>query len=89
MFYGASTIEHDGKSAVGCLLNTARKYTRVHGKGAMVFLYGCGDRLAAELAQVGVLALDCGYWNRNHVSLQALQDHQRTWCADKDRNILI
>lgn len=88
MFYGASSIEHDNKSAVGCLLATAQKYTRVHGGGAMLFLYGVGDRLASQLNEVGVLALDC-FSDRNHVDLTALQNHQLSWCADKDGNILI
>ena len=88
MFYGASTIEHDDKSAVGCLLSTARKYVRVHGDGAMLFLYGCGDRLAAELAEVGVLAIDCSS-NRNQIDLTALHNHQKTWCANEKGEILI
>jgi hypothetical protein len=85
MFYGASTIAHDGKSAVGCLMKTAKKYVRVYGQGAMVFMQGCGDRLAAELAEVGVIALDC---SGNTVSLGIVEDHQRTWCGDTNGNIL-
>jgi hypothetical protein len=85
MFYGASTIAHDGKSAVGCLMATARKYVRVYGQGAMVFMQGCGERLAAELAEVGVIALDC---SGNTVSLGIVEDHQRTWCGDNNGNIL-
>lgn len=86
MFYGASTIEPDGNSAVGCLMNTARKYVRVHGQGAMVFMNGYGDRLAQQLAEVGVMALDCSC--RDSISLDRVQEHQRTWCADKNGNIL-
>jgi hypothetical protein len=85
MFYGASTIAHDGKSAVGCLMATARKYVNVYGQGAMVFMQGCGARLASELAEVGVVALDC---NGKTVSLETVEDHQRTWCGDKNGNIL-
>jgi hypothetical protein len=85
MFYGASTIAHDGKSAVGCLMKTAKKYVRLYGQGAMVFMQGCGERLAAELAEVGVIALDC---SGNTVSLGIVEDHQRTWCGDKNGNIL-
>jgi hypothetical protein len=85
MFYGAFTIAQDGKSAVGCLMKTAKKYVRVYGQGAMVFMQGCGDRLAAELAEVGVIALDC---SGNTVSLGIVEDHQRTWSGDQNGNIL-
>ena len=90
MFYGASTINaDDGTSAVGCLLATARKYTRLHGDGAMLFLYGCGERLAQELRQLGVLVLDGSAGCReNGLVLDPVQAHQRTWCADEDGNIL-
>ena len=92
MFYGASTIEHDGKSAVGCLLQTAKKYVACHGPGAMLFYNGCGDRLAHELAAQNVLVMDCRDDGRllgpNKLSLQAVQEHQRTWCADDEGNIL-
>ncbi|KAL7564520.1 hypothetical protein ACA910_017678 [Epithemia clementina (nom. ined.)] len=86
MFYGASTIDHDNKSAVGCVLSTARKYTAVFGPGAFVFLQGYGDRLARELQQEGVLALDC---SGDHVApfLRPVQEDQRTWCADANGEI--
>ena len=45
MFYGASTIPHNTKSAVGCLLKTAEKYVRVYGQGAIVFMHGCGEKV--------------------------------------------
>lgn len=86
MFYGASTIPHDNKSAVGCLLNTARKYTRTYGPGAMVFMHGCGERLAAELAEIGVLALDCS--SPETVELGPVYAHQKTWCATPDGKIM-
>ena len=91
MFYGASTIEHDGKSAVGTVLGTARKYVRVHGSGAMIFLYGVGERLAAELAAEGVTAMDgsSGDCRHNGVDLSDLWAQQRTWCAAKNGTILI
>jgi len=84
MFYGASNIEADGKSAVGCLLNTAQKYVRVYGPGAMVFMHGYGEGLAAALQAEGVLCLDCN----SMVDLGPVEEHQRTWCADKHGNIL-
>ena len=116
MFYGASTIRHDDKSAVGCLLSTARKYNAVFGPGAFVFMLGYGDQLARELEQEGAMALDCssgsgsssssgGRGRGGHdddddednddednddddrVLLQPVQDHQRTWCADKHGHI--
>jgi hypothetical protein len=86
MFYGASTIPQDGGSAVGCLAKTARKYVRAYGPGAMVFAYGCGDRLARELEDLGVLALDCGC--SDAVDLAPVEGHQRTWCANPDGEIL-
>jgi hypothetical protein len=86
MFYGASTIRHDGKSAVGSLLNTAHKYNNVHGPGAMIFMQGFGDRLATELKQAGVLALDCH--STTMICLDDVVAHQRTWSADRDGNIL-
>lgn len=95
MFYGASTIEHDGKSAVGAILDKCRRYVDLHGDGAIVFLYGCGDKLARDLAGIRVSVLDGGgarglsTTRKNHVSLQAMQTHQRTWCGDHDGNILI
>jgi hypothetical protein len=86
MFYGASTIEHDGKSAVGCLRNTALKYANVHGNGAMIFMHGFGDRLASDLAEVGVISLDCSC--RDSISLERVEAHQRTWCGDRNGNIM-
>jgi hypothetical protein len=61
MFYGASTIPNDGKSAVGCVLSTATKYVKCHGPGAIIFLYGYGEQLAKQLLQLGVIPLDCSY----------------------------
>ena len=96
MFYGASTIEHDGKSAVGAILDKCRRYVDLYGEGAVIFLYGCGEPLARDLAAIRVSVLDAGgaraedtVPKKNHLSLQALQAHQRTWCADKNGNILM
>lgn len=57
MFYGASTIPSDNKSAVGCILPTATKYVKCHGPGAMIFAYGFGTQLEQQLLDVGVIAL--------------------------------
>jgi hypothetical protein len=84
MFYGASTIAHGTNSAVGSLMASAQKYVAAFGPGAIVFMYGCGDRLAADLAQVGVLVLDCS----DSVPLDIVQDHQKTWCANQQGEIL-
>ena len=86
MFYGASSIEPDNRSAVGCLLETVRKYVRVYGPGAMVFMHGYGDRLAESLLEEGVLCVDCG--DGRVIDLEAVEEHQRTWCADRHGNIL-
>jgi hypothetical protein len=107
MFYGASTIPPDNKSAVGCILSTARKYVRVHGPGAMVFLYGYGEQLGQQLEKIGVIPLDCNhfylhdYYKSNDndnpggenpydraINLDAVIQHQRTWCANRDGEIL-
>ena len=85
MFYGASTIEHDGKSAVGCLRNTARKYVQIYGPGAFIFLQGCGERLQHDLELEGVIVLDC---SGGLFSLEPVFQHQRTWCTDKNGEIL-
>ena len=84
MFYGASTIKMDSKSAVGGLLKTARKYVRTYGPGAMLFSFGFGEDLAATLEAEGVLCLDCS----GMVELGPVEAHQRTWCADRRGNIL-
>lgn len=94
MFYGASTIEPDGRSAVGAILEKCRRYVDLYGAGAVVFLYGCGDKLASELAEIGVSVIDSGGArgnpsSRNHLSLRAMQEHQRSWCGDNDGNILL
>jgi hypothetical protein len=86
MFYGASTIPLDGKSAVGSLLRTAEKYVRCFGPGAMIFMHGCGDELARRLSAAGVLALDCS--SKDTVALEPVHEHLRTWCANASGEIL-
>lgn len=89
MFYGASTIRDGANSAVGCLLTTARKYVSAYGPGAVVFMQGCGDVLALKLKQAGVLALDChGTHDKYSVCIDAVHEHQSTWCADEEGQIL-
>ena len=83
MFYGASVIDSDNYSAVGRLLQTARKYVSLFGPGAFVFYYGCCYELAQKLLSEGVLALDCS----KDFSLEPVLEHQRTWCADRSSNI--
>ena len=84
MFYGADTIEPDGKSAVGSILPKSQTYCKLFGPGAIVFLQGCGERLARALSQIGVMALDPD----PQVDLEPLWAQMRTWCADADGNIL-
>ena len=83
MFYGASTIANDNKSAVGRILSTATRYTEKYGTGAMVFMQGCGEKLAQGLLELGVVALDA-----HPVDLQPVERHQRTWCANENGLIL-
>jgi hypothetical protein len=88
MFYGASIIPHDNKSAVGCVLSTAKKYVQAYGQGAFIFMYGCGTKLAEELAQVGVMVLDCSGDNSQGVDVSPVERHQRQWCGNRDGMIL-
>ena len=86
MYYGASTIPRGKQNgAVGTVMETAQKYVKHFGEGAIVFMMGCGDKLATELNEVGVSVLDC---SGNTVSLTKVHDHQRTWCANKKGHIL-
>ena len=85
MFYGASTIPHGTKGAVGSLMATARKYLIEFGPGALLFMYGCGEQLAADLTEAGVIVLDC---SGGFISLESVQEHQRTWCANDKGDIL-
>jgi hypothetical protein len=85
MYYGASSIPHGSKGAVGTVLATAQKYVDNFGEGAMVFMMGCGEKLAAEINDIGVSVLDC---SGNAVSLDQVHDHQRTWCANEKGRIL-
>jgi len=85
MYYGASSIPHGSKGAVGSVLATAQKYVDNFGEGAIVFMMGCGEKLAAEMNDIGVSVLDC---SGNTVSLDQVHDHQRTWCANENGQIL-
>jgi hypothetical protein len=86
-FYGASTICADGKSAVGSILAKAKKYVDFFGGGgAIVFGYGCGEVLAAELALLGVVALGCGPVAVHNMA--ALDQHMATYCGDEKGRIL-
>ena len=86
MFYGASTIPHDEKSAVGRILSKQKTYVKLFGEGAIVFSQGCGERLANELDAIGVTAL-CAIGNPD-IDLQHMKRHQRKWCGDRSGNIL-
>ena len=83
MFYGASTVPSGTKNAVGSILPKVKQYVNHFGTGAIVFMYGCGSQLAAQLLEVGVVALD-----GRCLDLSRVETHQRGWCADKWGNIL-
>lgn len=83
MFYGASTIPRDEKSAVGRILTTAEKYVDKFGPGAIVFAYGCGETLARELMARNVIALDA-----TPLDLTIMIDDQRKWCSDSKGRVL-
>jgi hypothetical protein len=83
MFYGASTIPHDTNNAVGTILPKARQYVSYYGPGAIVFMYGCGVKLARDLKEIGVIALDC-----RGVDLERVVSHQIGWCGNGNGNVL-
>ncbi len=83
MFYGASSIPAATNNAVGCILPKARDYVARYGSGAIVFMYGCGEELAQQLARIGVVALD-----GRCLDIERVEEHQRRWCADTTGNIL-
>jgi Protein of unknown function TPD sequence-motif len=86
MFYGASIVPNDDNaSAVGSLTKIAKKYTSAYGRGAFLFMYGCGDVLARYLESLGVVVLDC---SGGFVDLEPVREHQRTWCGNADGMIL-
>ena len=86
MFYGASTIDRDGKSAVGRILQMAEKYTTYHGAGAIIFMQGFGDALGQQLRETDVVALSC--CPAHNFKLKRVTEHQRTWCANDRGEIL-
>jgi hypothetical protein len=82
-FYGASSIPHDNKSAVGCILRKSRMYRDQYGPGAIVFAYGAGAELTSTLTQMGVVVLDSG-----PLRMDAVVRQLRSWCADEYGKIL-
>ncbi len=85
MFYGASTIPSGTAGAVGSILPKVKKYVDKFGTGAIIFMHGCGDLFAEELAVSGVTAVNGSIIPRR--LLKRVWDHQRLWCA-KDNLIL-
>jgi hypothetical protein len=83
MFYGANSIPSGTPNAVGCILPKVQQYVSLYGTGAIVFMYGCGSRLAKQLLDVGVIALD-----GRCLDLERVENHQKKWCADSWGNIL-
>lgn len=83
MFYAASTIPDGSKNAVGCLLQTARRYVETHGPGAFVFSFGYGARIKSVLEAEGVFVLDS-----KPLNLKQMREHQRSWCANNWGQIL-
>eukprot|EP00579_Thalassiosira_antarctica_P006182 CAMPEP_0201895500 /NCGR_PEP_ID=MMETSP0902-20130614/42787_1 /ASSEMBLY_ACC=CAM_ASM_000551 /TAXON_ID=420261 /ORGANISM="Thalassiosira antarctica, Strain CCMP982" /LENGTH=267 /DNA_ID=CAMNT_0048427839 /DNA_START=1 /DNA_END=801 /DNA_ORIENTATION=+ len=77
MFYGANTIPSGTPNAVGCILPKMKDYVSLYGTGAIVFMYGCGSQLAAQLLEVGVVALD-----GRGLDLDRVEKHQKRWCGD-------
>ena len=83
MFYGAGTIPDESHNAVGLIMPKLKRYVELYGPGAIVFSFGCGERLAEKLANIGVIALDAG-----PLDVTQMEEHQRTWCADDSGRIL-
>ena len=87
MFYGASTIPRGKKGgAVGQVLDKAQKYVEMFGTGAIVFMMGCGQVLGDQLREIGVTVVDCS--SHEDFDLRPVHDHQRTWCANDEGEIL-
>ena len=84
MFYGASTIEKSN-NAVGSLHKKAKKYVDKFGRGAFIFYNGYGDGLEALLLEENVILLDAF---ASPVELRCVFEHQQTWCANNDGEIL-
>mmetsp|Transcript_2199 Transcript_2199/g.4040 ORF Transcript_2199/g.4040 Transcript_2199/m.4040 type:complete len:342 (-) Transcript_2199:115-1140(-) len=83
MFYAASTIPDGSNNAVGCLLQTARRYVQTYGPGAFVFSFGYGMRMKSVLEAEGVIVLDS-----RPLNLRRMREHQRSWCANDRGQIL-
>jgi hypothetical protein len=83
MFYGASTIPSNTPNAVGAILPKMKEYVSLYGEGAIVFMYGCGDVLARQLLDLGVIALD-----GRGLDVAIVEESQRKWCADARGTIL-
>lgn len=83
MFYGASTIPHGSRNAVGGVFETAKRYKQAFGPGAIVFSFGYGEKMKSYLETDEIYPLDA-----NVLDLRPMFDHQRTWCATKDGHIL-
>ena len=83
MFYGAGTIPDGSQNAVGLIMPKLKRYVQLYGPGAIVFSFGCSERLAEKLASIGVVALDAG-----PLDLTQMEEHQRSWCADDNGRIL-
>ena len=81
MFYGASTIEHGDPGAVGAIRTQVKRYVDKYGEGAIVFMNGCGDRLASEFADMGISVLDC--FGQASVKIGRAIKHQKKWCGKK------
>lgn len=83
MFYGAGTIPDESPNAVGLIMPKLKRYVELYGPGAIVFSFGCSERLAKKLASIGVVALDAG-----PLDLTQMEEHQRSWCANDSGRIL-
>ena len=83
MCYGASTIPTNTPNAVGAILPKMKEYVSLYGTGAIVFMYGCGDVLATQLLELGVVALD-----GRGLDVRIVEEFQRGWCADSRGTIL-
>ena len=84
MFYGASSIPKNTPNAIGCVIPKMETYVSLYGTGAIVFMYGCGSQLAAQLLEVGVVALD-----GRCLDLGRVEKHQKKWCGNGFGEILI
>jgi hypothetical protein len=84
-FYGVYS-EASSASAAGRLIPTARKYVKLFGPGAIVFMHGCDERLTMELRNEQVLTFDAS--SLKEIDLSRVDAYMSTYCGDDRGHVL-